>query len=212
MEIAIIIVSCLAIVSVFFHIRAEYSGPKYFVYIFKPLTMLFIISLAIFSVPSSSLLYKNLIIVGLLFSLAGDIFLMLPSDRFIQGLVSFLIAHIFYIIAFTLNISFAFSPWFFFTLMIYGIFIYRLLHPNLGKKKIPVALYILIVLVMGISAFSRWQAFGSVQTLFAFIGAILFIISDSSLAVNRFKSNFKTAQLLTLTTYFTAQWFITMSI
>jgi uncharacterized membrane protein YhhN len=212
MEIAIIIISCLVIASAFFHIRAEYSGPKYFVYIFKPLTMVFIISLAIFSGSTNSSLYKYLIITGLFFSLAGDIFLMLPSDRFIQGLVSFLVAHVFYIIAFTQNISFTFSPWFFFILAIYGIFIYKLLYPNLGKKKIPVALYILIILLMGETAFNQWQVINSDQAMFAFIGAILFIISDSSLAFNRFRKPFKISRLLILTTYFSAQWFIAMSI
>src|SRR5947209_5719242 len=45
----------------------------------------------------------------------------------------------------------------------------------------------------------------------AFLGAVLFIISDSFLAVDRFKRHFRSAQLLILTTYFTAQWLIALS-
>ena len=44
---------------------------------------------------------KSLRLAGLLFSLVGDVSLMLPNERFIQGLVSFLVAHLCYIVAFT---------------------------------------------------------------------------------------------------------------
>jgi uncharacterized membrane protein YhhN len=47
--------------------------------------------------------------------------------------------------------------------------------------------------------------------LLAFLGAILFIASDSLLAVDKFKGRFRSAQLLILTTYFTAQWLIALS-
>ncbi|MQB01909.1 MAG: hypothetical protein GEU78_16820, partial [Actinobacteria bacterium] len=42
----------------------------------------------------------GLLFAALLFSLAGDVFLMLPRDLFVAGLVSFLGAHVCYIVAF----------------------------------------------------------------------------------------------------------------
>jgi uncharacterized membrane protein YhhN len=40
-------------------------------------------------------------VVALMLSLAGDVLLMLPSDRFVAGLTSFLLAHIAYVIGLT---------------------------------------------------------------------------------------------------------------
>jgi uncharacterized membrane protein YhhN len=48
-------------------------------------------------------------------------------------------------------------------------------------------------------------------SLLAMMGAILFILSDSALAVDRFKGRFRGAQALILSTYFTAQWLIALS-
>ncbi len=75
-------------------IHADMTGRRSAVYVFKPLTMLFVLSLALQSSASTSTLYAWMIVVGLLFSLAGDILLMLPSDRFAAGLASFLVAHV----------------------------------------------------------------------------------------------------------------------
>jgi uncharacterized membrane protein YhhN len=94
------IMSLLVLLSASLHIRAEYSGPRWQVYVFKPLTTTLIIILALMATEPVSPFYQAMIVIGLVFSLGGDIFLMLPSDRFIGGLVSFLIAHLFYIVAF----------------------------------------------------------------------------------------------------------------
>jgi len=67
-----------------------------FFYILKPLTTILIIILAYTLDPTYSILYKNLLIIGLIFSLMGDIFLM--SERFfLPGLISFLCIHLLYI-------------------------------------------------------------------------------------------------------------------
>ena len=86
------ILTLLAILSAALHIRAEYHGPRYHVYLFKPLTMVFILLIALQARWPDFSRYKVAIIAGLVCSLAGDVFLMLPSDRFIPGLVSFLIS------------------------------------------------------------------------------------------------------------------------
>ena len=73
-------------------IRADYRQSQRQFFIFKPLTTALIILLALLAPLPANADYKWLILAGLLFSLAGDIFLMLPRDRFIAGLISFLIA------------------------------------------------------------------------------------------------------------------------
>src|SRR4051812_47599183 len=97
----IVLLSLLVSVSAILHLRAEAYGPRRNIYLFKPLTMILIILIAFESKYAVSPFYKYAILGGLVCSLAGDIFLMLPLDRFIHGLVSFVLAPLFYIAAFT---------------------------------------------------------------------------------------------------------------
>ena len=205
------ILTLLAILSASLHIRAEYYGPQYHIYLFKPLTMVLILLIAIQAGQPDASRYKYAIIAGLICSLAGDVFLMLPSDRFVAGLVSFLIAHLFYIAAFTSGTGFAFS-WRALPCAIYGIAIFSVLAPHLGKMKLPVVVYMVVILVMAWQAWERWSRTGQSAALLAFLGAVLFVISDSALAVNRFRGGYKSAQALILSTYFAAQWLIARSV
>ena len=200
----------LVILSASIHIRAEYRGPRQHVYVFKPLTMVFICLIAILG-QATFPFYKYMIIIGLLFSLAGDVFLMLPSDRFLAGLVAFLIAHLFYIAAFLPEIS-ALTWWPLVPLVIYGIVIYIIVASSLGKLKLPVLIYVVVILIMAWLAWERWSQTGQSGALLAFVGAVLFVISDTILAINRFRGAFKPSRALNLTTYFAAQWLIASSV
>jgi uncharacterized membrane protein YhhN len=204
------ILTLLAILSASIHIRAEYRGPRQHIYIFKPLTMVFILLIAILG-QATLPFYKYMIITGLVFSLAGDVFLMLPSDRFVAGLVAFLIAHLFYIAAFVSEIS-ALTWWPLVPAVIYGIVIYTIIAPSLGKLKLPVLIYVVVILIMAWLAWERWAQTGPSGALLASVGAVSFVISDTILAINRFRGTFKSAHALNLTTYFAAQWLIASSV
>ena len=181
-------------------------------YIFKPLTVILIIWLALQEKHPVSPFYRRAIITGLLFSLAGDIFLMLPRDRFVQGLISFLIAHLFYIAAFAHESGWALAFWGTLLLLLYGCLMLHMLLPYLEKLRGPVVIYMLVILLMGCFALSRWMLTGQEGSGVAAAGALFFIASDSLLAIDRFKSkNFRSAQLLILSTYFIAQWLIALS-
>lgn len=200
----------LVLLSAAVHIRAEYSGPAVHIYIFKPLTMVFILLIAILG-QATPPLYKYIIITGLVFSMAGDVFLMLPSDRFVAGLVAFLIAHLFYIAAFVVAIN-SLIWWPLIPLVAYGIVTYLVLAPHLGKLKWPVLIYIIVILTMVWAAWARWSQTHQSGALLAFAGAILFVISDTILAINRFRGAFKSARLSNLATYFAAQCLIAGSV
>lgn len=207
-----ILLSALTVITAMLYLRAEYRGPKLHVYIFKPLTMLFIILIALEAHPAVSRFYKYMIVLGLVFSLVGDVFLMLPRDRFIYGLLSFLIAHLFYIAAFSeagFQARSLVSLWPF---LIYGSLMLRLLWSGLGKLKVPVIFYMAVILLMGWQAFNRCAGAEISGSKLALAGALLFIASDSILALNRFKRPFRSAPMLILGTYFAAQWLIALSI
>jgi uncharacterized membrane protein YhhN len=204
----------LAVLSAILHMRAEYYGPRSHVYIFKPLTMLFIILVALEDRTHGISFYKYMIVAGLLCSLAGDIFLMLPSDRFVAGLSSFLIAHLFYIAAFSSSTraDSAMSLLAALPFLLYGSVMLWILFPHLGRMKTPVLIYMLVILLMAWQALNSWMTNMQPGTLLAFLGALLFVASDSLLALNRFRHPFRSAHLLILSTYFTAQCLIALSV
>ena len=204
--------SLLVIASATASIRAQMTGRRGADYVFKPLTMILVLSLALQPSVSTSGLYAWLIVGGLLFSLAGDILLMLPSDRFAAGLASFLVAHLFYIAAFAGDAGFGSAPLALLPFVLGGAALYPLLRPNLGRLEIPVLLYMLVISVMAWQAIARWLAVGQLGALLACAGAVLFVISDAALALNRFHRPIPAAPLLTRGTYFGGQWLIGLSI
>ncbi len=211
-RVPIIFLSALVFISAILHLRAEYKGPKRNVYFFKPLTMFFIILIAWQTKNPVSSFYKYAIICGLVFSLTGDIFLMLPADRFISGLLSFLLAHLLYITAFTFEGARSPGVLSAVLLLIYGALMLRILLPHLGSMKAPVVMYMLVIMLMAWQALNRWMATPAEQgSALALAGALLFVVSDSLLARNRFKSRFRCAQIHIMSTYFMAQWLIALS-
>ena len=205
--------SIVALINAILMIYGTYYGPPALVYVTKPATMIAIIFLAAFgSGKSDRSRYQNLIIIGLLFSIAGDIFLMLPSDMFIQGLVAFLIAHLVYIAALIDGVGWETSKLRLINFVLLGVVLGAILWPDLGDMRIPVFLYILAILAMGWRAWERWAVLGGIGPRLAVAGAVLFIISDFILALNRFKEPFFAARAMNLSTYFAAQWLIALSV
>ncbi|HEU4558830.1 MAG TPA: lysoplasmalogenase [Longimicrobium sp.] len=180
------------------------------VYIFKPLTTLLIIALA-WHQPASIPPYRTLVIAGLVFSLFGDVFLMLPRDRFVAGLVSFLIAHLLYIPAFAQG-GFRLTIWLLVPFIVYAAILPRILLPHVpAALKVPVIVYAAALLVMAWQAAERGAA-AVPGGLLAAIGGVLFVASDSALALNRFARPFRGADAPVLATYFAAQTLIALSI
>jgi uncharacterized membrane protein YhhN len=193
------------------HIRAEYYGPRRQVYLLKPLTTSLILLLAWQVDLPVTPFYQTAVVVGLFFSLLGDIFLMLPSDHFVHGLVSFLLAHLWYVGAFASQSSTL--PWL--TLagfVLYGGLMLRWLWPYLGAFKIAVLCYMAVILLMGWQALGQWQSAASNRALWALGGALLFILSDSALALDRFRRPFPAARAVVLGTYYVAQILIAWSV
>ncbi|MEW6184799.1 MAG: lysoplasmalogenase [Thermodesulfobacteriota bacterium] len=207
-----LLLSLSAAVSAGALILSEILEHLILVYIFKPLTMVLIITLALTGMSRSRRLYGYTVLLGLLFSLAGDILLMLPSKLFLQGLISFLIAHIFYILAFSRGLRFRLKNSSWLPFLLFGFVVYGFMLPSLGEMTLPVLAYMMIILVMGWRAYEQWSQRKSRGAWWAFIGAVLFIISDTALGINRFRLPFEGSTLAVLGTYFPAQWFIAMSV
>ena len=180
-------------------------------YVFKPLATALLL-LLVAAGPSGSSSYARAILAGLFFSLLGDVFLMLPGDRFRSGLFSFLLAHACYVFAFTRDSPFATPPLPFVLCLAAGGAVLPTLWPGIPPRLRPhVALYVALLLVMAGQAASRAAHLHTAPALYAALGAALFVLSDSLLAWNRFRRPFPAAQALIHATYFPAQWLIAIS-
>jgi uncharacterized membrane protein YhhN len=209
---SLLLLSLGAAISGALNVRAEYRGPRRLVYVAKPLTTSLILAIALVAPGDAPPLYRTLIAVGLAFSLAGDVFLMLPSDRFLPGLASFLIAHLLYIGAFTLAAGFQPSL---VTLLPFALAVgvlLRRLWPQLAGVRLPVTGYVVVIATMGWQALGQAVAVREGWAVCACLGAALFVISDAALALDRFRGAFASAQGVVLGTYFPAQWLIALSV
>ncbi len=173
-------------------IRAELLGRRRQVYVFKPLSTVLVIAAAGMSLlePIRDLRYTVGVLVGLVFSLGGDVALMFEGRKtFVTGLALFLMAHVAYTVVFT-SLGRC-SPWDVLSaalLLLAGAGFYTLIRPGLGPLKGPVIAYMVVISVMVHRAFSTLASplFGPAQALMVAGGALLFYASDVILAANRF--------------------------
>jgi uncharacterized membrane protein YhhN len=205
----------VVILSASLTVIADYLHPPYrtLFFVFKPLTTILILGIALLPGTVLSDAYARAICLGLVFSLAGDVWLMVPGNRFLFGLVSFLIAHICYIFAFLTGPSAHGFPWPVIPLALIGLTIFGYLWPVLSASLKPaVGVYMAVIVTMTALAASRATAHISIDTLSAAIGALLFFISDAVLAIDRFRRPFRVAQAVILATYYSGQLLIALSI
>lgn len=149
------------------------------------------------------------VVLALVFSWGGDVFLMM-NDMFVAGLASFLIAHIFYITAYqkTGASKGRIKPIELAAFALYGFTLIWVLYPGLGGMLIPVLAYALVLLTMGVWAFKRRGATVIASFRYVSVGVILFVISDSLIAVNKFTFDVPGERLLVMSTYIAAQFLI----
>jgi len=204
----VIALSIAALIAAIITIYAKTRENKSLQYVFKPLTMLLIISIAVLDISAPPTFYQKMIVAGLIFSTVGDVFLINQDRFFVQGLISFLIGHFCYVAAFWTTPNLPSGLFYSF----YVAFFLTVLWKHLGKLKIPVIVYAVTIAVMSWLAFSLYFDSNGANFLFAFLGSLFFLSSDSLLAYNKFKKSFSIAHPLILSTYFLAQWLIALSI
>ena len=97
-------------------------------------------------------------------------------------------------------------------LLVYASFLFYTLYSGLGEMLIPVTIYMLVILTMATSAYLRKGEVNKLSYNFIFAGAILFMISDSLLAVNKFQMPLPLANISIMLTYALAQFLIVLGI
>ena len=151
---------------------------------------------------------------ALFFSLLGDTLLMFDERDpifFMLGLAAFLIAHIFYILFFykvRVREPVKLKPGLGGVVLVYYTALIILLYPHLADMKIPVLVYGLVISIMFMLAMHMLFIKNIPAGKWMMVGALLFVISDSTLAINKFYKPFEAAGVLIILTYGLAQLFI----
>jgi len=196
-----VLASILDIIGIIFSIQI-------LVYIFKPLIILSLLFLYVFSLPKRLKWY----VMALELCFFGDVFLMFSGELFfIAGLVSFLIAHVLFIkivisrikeVNF-LKIIFSTLPF----LSVFSLLIFTL-KDSLHEMLWPVIIYGLTIATFGIVSLISYLETKSNKSIWMLIGAIVFMVSDSLLAINKFQNPAHSLEVIVMATYVLAQYFI----
>jgi uncharacterized membrane protein YhhN len=195
---------------------AVYLKNEILVYVAKPLI---VIALILYFLSATKGMQSGLIIIfirALVFSWLGDFVLMFESfnkNIFLIGLLAFLFAHLIYIRFFSLvrmQEKIKLKPGLILLVVVYYSGLIFLLFNDLHELKIPVIVYGFIISTMFLLAihmlFIKDKEAGKLMML----GAILFVASDSILAVNKFYQPFEYAGIVIMLTYGIAQLLITL--
>jgi len=193
-----------------------YLKNELFVYVAKPPVVIALILYFLSATSGNTNKLKKFITLALVFSLSGDVLLMFDSmdkNFFLFGLTAFLIAHLFYILFFSkarsvekvkLKWGFVLIVALYYTGLIY------VLYNDLGEMKIPVLVYGLVISSMFLLALHMLFIKNKEAGKLLMMGALLFVASDSILAINKFYQSFEMAGIITMLTYGLAQLLITL--
>jgi uncharacterized membrane protein YhhN len=183
----------------------------------KPALLMFLLIYYMSSFREMNQPLSRTLVIALIFSWGGDVLLMKEGELyFILGLVSFLLSHLCYIFTFrqfrteddTEALHGLQKLRFAFPIVLYGTGLVVILLPHLGELGTPVMLYALVLTLMALNALFRFKRTTASSFTLVFAGAILFMISDSLLAINKFLEPIPFSGIWIMSTYIGAQFLI----
>jgi len=149
---------------------------------------------------------KKLFLLALVGALMGDIFL-LDDNYFVFGILSFLMMQGLYVACFLRDGKTNKNAQMAIVLLVpFSLYMLFLMWSNLDEMKIPVIIYLIAILSMAISAAGRkssWRGYRMVL-----LGTLLFVISDSVLALHKFTPDIRLGSMTVMATYIAAQYLI----
>jgi uncharacterized membrane protein YhhN len=199
-------------VSIVAAIAVHFLARPLLLWTLAPLATILILAIALANWRARKDRYSLWITIGLFFSFAGDVLLLRSDHFFMLGLSAFLLTHIAYLFAFTRGTHFPARPGVWILYLLFAACCNVLLFSRLpAGLRIPVAVYSLFLVSMAAQAMGRSLLSRTSASRLAASGALLFVLSDSLLALNRFYAPLRLAPLLILVPYYAAQWLIASS-
>jgi len=207
----IIVASIVFILVAITDVYAVITQNKTIEMIFKPLLMTTLAVVYLVSVKKPSFWLLS----ALFFSFWGDVFLLDKEKFFVFGLGSFLVAHLVYIkittdLLFkdlTVKIITSAIP---FVLLFVGLL--GLIYGNLGDMLLPVIVYGITISTFGTAALLNYRQQKTTANSWLLLGAILFIASDSLIALNNFYTPKHLFNIAIIVLYIVSQYLIVKSI
>jgi len=189
----------------------SYLPLKYF---FTPLlTLMLVVMMILSTTVHGTDRYRVMIILSLLMALVADTLLMIEEINFLKnGMIFFILGHVFYVGAFGIDVSF--KPWNLIVITVIAAlsFIYiRVLNKTAGKMFVPVLVYVIILDLMVYFAITRLNNGIQLSGFLAGVGAVLFMISDFIHSVNAFVKPIRNSTVFTWLLYAPAQFLIVLS-
>jgi uncharacterized membrane protein YhhN len=190
-------------------LRGERTGQRVLVWVFKPLASAMFVAIG-WLLYASPNLPGSWILLALLLCLAGDVLLMIEGGL-LPGLVAFLLGHVAYVAAFhAMAPAHTWPVVLSVPVVVASALATRWLWPHLGKMRGPVLAYVTVITVM------VWAAAGvadaGVAPLKVLAGAVLFYLSDLSVARDRFVRKAFVNRAWGLPAYYLGQLLLALSV
>ncbi len=205
------------------NLGAEFTHWRVLIFLTKPLLMILLSVYFYLNTKERPSAFSKLILGGFIFSIAGDTFLMFVEDNpekqlyFLLGLSSFLVTHICYLFAFLkyktpIRGLIQRKPW---LLLFFGLFLLgnlSFMWPDIPEDlKSPVAVYSIVIVMMAASSLNLSGKLPSSIFNILLLGALCFVLSDSIIGLNKFKSTelpLPYPRLLIMIPYLTSQYLL----
>lgn len=159
--------------------------------------------------------FHRMILFAFIFSWLGDVTLQIQQFNdlfFMVGLSCFLIAQLLYLIAFFStkgkNVLFFRKIYLVLPVIVFGVVLLYFLYSGLGDMRVPVIIYAVVILTMLTAALNRQEKVNRQSYILVLVGAVLFVLSDSMIAIDKFALPFLLSRVAIMTTYITAQYLI----
>ena len=173
----------------------------------KPMIIPALIACFIYASKSKNVLY----LIALFFSFVGDVLLMDKNNLFLYGIASFLLTQLLFVIIIAKKLKRSDGRTLFIAIMPFLLFFMTLisvLKPGLGDFFIPVVVYGLAISVFGVVSFLNYLQYKDKPAIHLLTGALLFIASDSMIALNKFYAEKSFYGPVIMITYILAQFLI----
>ncbi|MBN2157812.1 MAG: lysoplasmalogenase [Spirochaetes bacterium] len=193
---------------------ATFRGTIWLKYILTPLVTLIIAGFVLLSMREYEVTaYRTLIISAIAFSLVADTMLMIVETNLMKhGIAFFMLAHLMYILAFSLE--YKFRIWHGAVAAVMLVFVWRFnmrIRGPAGALQIPITIYAVVLSLMLFFAISSISLELSRKTVLIFAGALLFAISDFLIAFLTFIRPHKQESVIVWAIYAPAQLMIALS-
>ena len=217
MNFPLLVGACLAAVLDWLAVAKQWRRVAYFA---KPLTILLLYTWFVCQagLQGAALWFG----IGLLFSLAGDVFLLLPPRFFLFGLAAFALTHLAYLFGFLLPLPTGGYLWMVLILPIVALLTFLVMHRvaasqiqrGLRKLVLPTIFYTVLISLMLVSAL--WTLFRADwvmrDAVLVSLGAIFFYISDWTNAWIRFVKPVRTGRVLVMVSYHLGQFLLMLGL